>query len=84
LPLRLPLTLAPTLAPNPSPSPNSNPNPNQVAGPALGGLLVAPPATPSRSGSGSDADSGHALLLQRFPYLLPNLVGAVLASQPQP
>ena len=58
----------------------------QVAGPALGGLLVAPPAAASGSGSasgsasGSDADSGLALLLQRFPYLLPNLVGAVLAA----
>ena len=50
----------------------------QVAGPALGGLLVAPPT--AASGSDSDADSGLALLLQRFPYLLPNLVGAVLAA----
>ena len=67
----------------------------QVAGPALGGLLVAPPTAASGytapllpsgpgsgsgSGSNSDADSGLALLLQRFPYLLPNLVGAVLAA----
>ena len=65
----------------------------QVAGPALGGLLVAPPTAASGytapllpsgpgsgSGSDSDADSGLALLLQRFPYLLPNLVGAVLAA----